>query len=84
MFKVINENYYVDLDKIEEYTSLKSVSGETQVHFVKYETIKLMLEIILSEPEEIDEQMGFKSANTPIPFKLAFNTLLMKGIINKL
>ena len=45
MFKVINENYYVDLDKIEDYTSLKSVSGETQVHFVKYETIKLMLEI---------------------------------------
>ena len=84
MFKVINENYYVDLDKIEDYTSLKSVSGETQVHFVKYETIKLMLEIILSEPEEIDEQMGFKSTSTPIPFKLAFNTLLMKGIINKL
>jgi hypothetical protein len=51
---------------------------------VKYETIKLMLEIILSEPEEIDEQVGFKSTNVPIPFKLAFNTLLMKGIINKL
>jgi hypothetical protein len=84
MFKVINENYYVDLDKIEDYTSLKSVSGETQVHFVKYETIKLMLEIIFSEPEEIDEQVGFKSTNVPIPFKLAFNTLLMKGIINKL
>jgi hypothetical protein len=84
MFKVINENYYVDLDKIEDYTSLKSVSGETQVHFVKYETIKLMLEIILSEPEEIDEQVVFKSTNVPIPFKLAFNTLLMKGIINKL
>jgi hypothetical protein len=84
MFKVINENYYVDLDKIEDYTSLKSVSGETQVHFVKYETIKLMLEIILSEPEEIDEQVGFKSTNVPITFKLAFNTLLMKCIINKL
>jgi hypothetical protein len=42
MFKVINENYYVDLDKIEEYTSLKSTSGETQVHFVKYETIKFL------------------------------------------
>jgi hypothetical protein len=83
MFKVINENYYVDLDKIEDYTSLKSVSGETQVHFVKYETIKLMLEIILSEPEEIDEQVGFKSTNVPIPFKLAWNTMLVNKLIEK-
>lgn len=84
MFKILNDAYYIDLDKIDESTKINEVSGETQVHLVKYETIKLMLDVVFMENNEIDEEMGLKSSDITLPFKLAFNTLLMKGIINKI
>jgi hypothetical protein len=84
MFKILNENYYVDLDVFDEYVNLTSVSGEPQIHLVKYETIKSMLETILTESNEVDEDLGLKSNELSIPFKIAFNTLLIKKIINKL
>ena len=44
-----------------------------------------MMEIILDEPEEIDETLGAKGANgLSVPFKIAFNTLLYKNLLNKL
>jgi hypothetical protein len=49
---------------------------------VKYELIKIMVDVVLSESEETDEKLGHKS-NLSIPFKLAFNTLLNNKIINK-
>lgn len=84
MFKILNDTYYIDLDKIDEFTKMTDISGETQVHLVKYETIKLMLDVVFMENNEIDEEMGLKSSDITVPFKLAFNTLLMKGIINKI
>jgi hypothetical protein len=84
MFKILNENYYVDLDVFDEYVNLTSVSGEPQIHLVKYETIKSMLETVLTESNEVDEDLGLKSNELSIPFKIAFNTLLIKKIINKL
>ena len=47
-------------------------------------TIKNMIETVLTEDGEIDENMGMKSNEVSIPFKLSFNSLLMKNIINKL
>ena len=42
-----------------------------------------MLDVILTENEEFDEKMAMKGSNGPsIPFKLAFNSLLNKKIIN--
>jgi hypothetical protein len=84
MFKILNENYYVDLDVLDDYVNLTSVSGEPQIHLVKYESIKSMLETVLTESNEVDEDLGLKSNELSIPFKIAFNTLLMKKIINKL
>jgi hypothetical protein len=84
MFKILNENYYVDLDVMEEYVNLAIVSGEPQIHLVKYEVIKSMLETVLTESNEVDEDLGLKSNEVSIPFKIAFNTLLMKKIITKL
>jgi hypothetical protein len=44
-----------------------------------------MMEIIMDEPEEVDEQLGAKGTNNlSIPFKIAFNTLLYKNLLNKL
>ena len=45
--------------------------------------IKMMVDVILSEGGEADEVMGTRSSELSIPFKLAFNSLLNKKILNK-
>lgn len=43
----------------------------------------MFLEVVLSENEDIDEKLGLKSSSqTSIPFRLAFNSLLNKKLIN--
>lgn len=85
MLKVLNEHYYLDIDKLEESVNIEktSVSAETQVNLVRYEMYKTMIEILMTESEEVDETLGTKSSNLSIPFKIAFNTLINKKIINK-
>jgi hypothetical protein len=44
-----------------------------------------MISTILNYNEEIDDKLGFVGLNkTNVPFKIAYNTLLMKGIIKEL
>ena len=41
------------------------------------------IDVILTENDDIDEKLGLNSANNlTLPFKLAFNTLLNKKLIN--
>jgi hypothetical protein len=91
MIKVLGENYYIDLDKVEEYLDMSdqysegesSGNTETKINIIKFEMIKMLMDTILTEHEEIDEQLGMKSSsNTSIPFRLAFNSLLNKKLIN--
>ena len=87
MLKLFNENYYIDLNEIEECVNLEiiTVSGdsvEQQIKFVKYEMVKMMMEVLMTEREDADEMLG-KSASVSIPFKLAFNTLLNENILKK-
>ena len=84
MFTVFGENYYIDLDKIDREVELKTTSGESQIHLVKYELVKSFLETVLTEANEVDEDLGMKSNEVSIPFKIAFNSLLIKKIINKI
>ena len=92
MLKILNEYYYLDLDKMEEMVNLpsknkpegeESESVEQHISVVKYDILKVMIEILMTESEEVDEKLGPKSSELSIPFKLAFNTLLNKKIINK-
>lgn len=100
MFKILNEYYYLDLDALEEYVQIKPTNEvvepqegeegmetkepETQIHLVKYDTCKLLMEVIFfNKDDEIDEKLGPQTTELSIPFKLAFNTLLNKKIINK-
>jgi len=86
MFKIFNDNYYIDVDEIEKYINIPSPSGGSEVHInvVKYEVVKMMMEVLMTEDEEMDESLGLKGGNgTTIPFKLAFNSLLNKKLINK-
>jgi hypothetical protein len=95
MIKVLGENYYFDLDKIEEYLDMSIKPGEDiendefsgstdmKVNIIKFEMVKMLMDTILTEHEEIDEKLGMKSSNnTSIPFRLSFNSLLNKKLIN--
>ena len=85
MLKLLNEHYYLDIDRLEECVNIEKLSttAETQVNLVRYEMYKTMVEILMTESEEVDETLGAKSSSLSIPFKLAFNTLINKKIINK-
>ena len=87
MLKLFNEHYYVDMDEIEKFVNLEIVpmtggTNEQQIKFVKYEMLKMMMEVLMTEREEADEMLGHKSS-VSIPFKLSFNTLLNEQIIKK-
>jgi hypothetical protein len=92
MIPVLGENYYIDLDKIENYldmgqenNSTESFTGATEmkINIIKFEMVKMLLETILTEQETMDEKLGIKSnSNTSIPFRIAFNSLLNKKLIN--
>lgn len=95
MINVLGENYYIDLDVIEQYldmsddsssdSSPESLSGTTEmkINIIKFEMVKMLLETVLTEQEIVDEKLGLKSnTNTSIPFRIAFNSLLNKKLIN--
>ena len=91
MISVFNENYFVDLDEVEKYIdmsdspSMEPLTGNTEmrINIVKFELVKMLLEVVLSENEDIDEKLGLKSSSqVSIPFRLAFNSLLNKKLIN--
>ncbi len=92
MISFLNENYYIDVDELENQVSLAKSkiivpSGETeteQISVTRYETFKLLLDVVLTERESIDESFGLHSAkDLTIPFKISFNTLLLNKIIKK-
>lgn len=94
MINVLGENYFIDLDEVEKYLELsetpvtESTSGTTElkINVIKFELVKLLLETVLSEQEIMEDKLGLNtsksSATTSIPFKLAFNSLLNKKLIN--
>jgi hypothetical protein len=92
MIQVLGENYFIDLDEIENYLDMSqtddsedSESGvtETKINIIKFEMVKLLLDTVLTEQEVVDEKLGMKSnSNVSIPFKIAFNSLLNKKLIN--
>jgi hypothetical protein len=83
----MNEHYYLDLEEIDDFIQVKSdvpLSGgsEYSISVVKYEVIKLLLEVLMEEHEEVDDVLGGKGSNhLSIPFKLAFNTLISKKLL---
>lgn len=89
MLKILGDNYYFDIDEIENYINVEppiDFTGLPQNHIsvVKYEMVKMMVETLIVENEEADETLGMKNTELSIPFRLAFNSLLYKKLINKL
>ena len=95
MLKFLGENYYLDLNELERQVSyeksvLPALSGETeeteqQISVTRYDTFKSLIEVLLTEREELDESLGIHGAkDLTIPFKIAFNTLLINNILKTL
>jgi len=96
MLTFLGENYYLDINELERQVSYEnsvlplSTSGETeapeqQISVTRYETFKGLIDVILTEREELDESLGLHAAkDLTIPFKIAFNTLLINNILKKL
>ena len=88
MLKILGENYYFDIDAIEKYINVEpptNYTGIPQNHIsvVKYEMVKTLIEILMTEYEGVDEALGPKSSELSIPFKMSFHTLLNKKLLNK-
>jgi hypothetical protein len=89
MLKILGEHYYLDLDEIEKFINVElpeGMTGDSQntISVVRYDMVKILTDTILTEDEEADETLGIKASNDlSIPFKLAFNSLLNKKLLNK-
>ena len=89
MINVLNENYFIDLDEVEKYLEMdievltESGDTESKINLLKFELVKMLLDTVLTEDEVVDERLGMKVENKlSIPFRLAFNSLLNKKLIN--
>lgn len=96
MLKFLGENYYLDIDELEKQISYESPNvkdsededpdqPEQQISVTRFEIYKNLVDVILTEREELDEGLGLHGANNlTIPFKIAFNTLLLNKILKTL
>ena len=92
MIEVLGENYFIDLDKVEEYLDMSdkfpvsesSGDTETRINIIKFEMVKMLLDTVLSEQLDVDEKLGLKAqTNATVSFRIAFNSLLNKKLINR-
>lgn len=94
MLKFLGENYYLDINELEKQVSLdkshlpnpiESGDTEQQISLTRYEVFKSLIDVILTEREELDEGLGMHAGkDLTIPFRFAFNTLLINNIIKTL
>ncbi len=77
--KVMIDSYELKV-KIEDEVALVGTSGESQIHLVKYEMIKNMVETILTEDEIVDEKMGFKTNGLVNVYPSVPNTLTIVAL----
>jgi hypothetical protein len=94
MLKFLGENYYLDINELEKQVSYEKsvlpITGDTensdqQISVTRYDTFKSLIEVLLTEREELDETLGIHGAkDLTIPFKIAFNTLLINNILKTL
>jgi hypothetical protein len=96
MLTFLGENYYLDIDELERQVSYEksilpiSLSGETelpdqQISVTRFETFKGLIDVILTEREDLDEGLGAHAGkDLSIPFKISFNTLLINNILKTL
>lgn len=88
MVEIFGKNYFIDIEGITEKcktgNTIKNDDGgeSLEVNIFKYEIIKMCLDRILSDFDDVDEEIGaFAQNDTTISFRIAFNTLIKYEII---
>jgi len=90
MVELFGKNYYIDIDGITEKCRTEPVIKDNddeeepslQINIFKYEIIKMCLDRVLYEGDEVDDELGvFGGNNTNVSFKIAFNTLIKYEIL---
>jgi hypothetical protein len=88
MVEIYGKNYYIDIDGVTERCRTERAINDTEegdaleINIFKYELIKMCLERVLDDYEDVDESMGmFGSNNAKVAFKIAFNTLIKNEIL---
>ena len=89
MVEIFGKYYYIDLDGITDKcrtgNKIKTEDEDEdtlEINIFKYEIIKMCLERILGEVDDVDDEMGaFAQNSTTTSFKLAFNTLIKYKIL---
>jgi hypothetical protein len=96
LLEIGGKELYLDIDRMSEIVRVdpesihkESVNSlpDSPIHIdvTKYEMYREMIGALMMYNEEVDNKMGIVALNNAtIPFKLAFNTLLMKGILKEL
>tara|TARA_Y100000389_G_scaffold45801_3_gene40673 strand:- start:621 stop:938 length:318 start_codon:yes stop_codon:yes gene_type:complete len=80
----IEDDFNVQEEVVDDSIPVVETIG-IQLDVIKYEMYREMIGSLLSYNEQIDNKMGMVGLNsTSTPFKLSFNTLLMKGILKEL
>ena len=88
MVEIFGKSYYIDLDAITERCRtgqvIKDEDGSVtqEINIFKYEILKLCLERVINEFQDVDDEMGpFAEKDTTISFRIAFNTLIKNEIL---
>jgi hypothetical protein len=99
LLNVGGKEFYFDIDRLaeqvqydvdskcEEVPNNEDVDSlsSLKIDVTKYEMYRDLIGTLLTHNEGVDDKLGMMGLNQlPIPFKLSFNTLLMKGIIKEL
>jgi|ETNvirenome_6_85_1030632.scaffolds.fasta_scaffold00046_31 hypothetical protein len=87
--EIMGVKMIVDMEKVIEQITIDTSKEEDEVggfaiNAAKYEILRVLLDVIFSGDEQIDDKMGYKSLdNSTFPFKLALNTLIEYKIIKE-
>ena len=96
MFKIFGDEWYLDLNHLDAKLRIDAkptqviteedgvdVDEKISINVVSYEVYKFLIEVLMTEKDDVDEAMGIRGSDVPIPFKLAFNTLVKDNILKK-
>ncbi len=81
---VAGSELYVDVDELLNRIQVKQEGDSNSINAPKYEILRLMVDVLLTQNEEVDTEMGIYGLNkASIPFKIAYNTLINYNILKE-
>jgi len=76
----------IDVDAFLDLVTIdKTDDNKFEINAPKYEIYRLMLEVVLSQSEEMDNSISYLALDkTGFDFKLAFNTLIENNVLKEI